>query len=195
MPDAVPAYDRSARQLSYGADLRGDQEDLSGLLAGNKTAWDSFVARFAGLILAAVRRVVGSEADVEDIAQDVFLRLCKDDFRLLRQYDPSRAGLSTWLTIVARSVAHDSIRRRRPQTQPIDVTPEAAFAVEPSVTEKIKIPEGLLSPRQQLVLNLLYERDLEVAEIAAMLSVDAQTVRSTHHKAMLKLRAHFGEKP
>jgi RNA polymerase sigma-70 factor (ECF subfamily) len=176
--------------------LRGDQEDLAGLLAGNKVAWDSFVARFAGLILAAVRRVVGMDGfEVEDIAQDVFVRLCKDDFRLLRQYDPSRAGLSTWLTIVSRSVAHDTVRRRRAPTQPIELTPEAAFAVEPAITEKIKIPDGLLSPRQQLVLTMIYERDMEVAEIADALSVDAQTVRSTHHKAMLKLRAHFGEKP
>jgi RNA polymerase sigma factor (sigma-70 family) len=176
--------------------LRGDQEDLAGLLAGNKVAWDSFVARFAGLILAAVRRVVGADGtEVEDIAQDVFVRLCKDDFRLLRQYDPSRAGLSTWLTIVSRSVAHDAVRRRRAPTQPIELTPEAAFAVEPTVTEKIKIPDGLLSPRQQLVLTMIYERDMEVAEIASTLSIDAQTVRSTHHKAMLKLRAHFGEKP
>ncbi len=176
--------------------MRGDQEDLAGLLSGNKVSWDSFVARFAGLILAAVRRVVGSDGtDVEDIAQEVFVRLCKDDYRLLRQYDPTRAGLSTWLTIVSRSVAHDTIRRRRAPTQPIELTPEAAFAVEPNIVEKVKIPDGLLSPRQQLVLTMIYEREMEVAEIAGTLQIDAQTVRSTHHKAMLKLRAHFGEKP
>jgi RNA polymerase sigma-70 factor (ECF subfamily) len=38
---------------------------------------------------------------------------------------------------------------------------------------------------------MLYERDMEVAEIAETLGVDPQTVRSTHHKAMLKLRTHF----
>jgi len=196
MASPLPAYDHVPWMQSNGADLRGDQEDLAGLLSGNKTSWDAFVARFSGLILAAVRRVVGTDGiDVEDIAQDVFVRLCKDDFRLLRQYDPTRAGLSTWLTIVSRSVAHDMIRRRRAPTQPIELTPEAAFAVEPNITEKIKIPDGLLSPRQQLVLTMIYERDMEVAEIAATLKVDAQTVRSTHHKAMLKLRAHFGEKP
>ena len=48
-----------------------------------------------------------------------------------------------------------------------------------------------LSPRQSLVLQLLYDREMEVAEIAAMLAVDAQTVRSTHHKALVKLRAYF----
>jgi RNA polymerase sigma factor (sigma-70 family) len=198
MRRSIPAYDRFADGQPDGAELRGDQEDLAGLLAGNKVAWDSFVARFAGLIQAAVRRVVGGamgdNTEVEDIAQDVFVRLCKDDYRLLRQYDSARAGLSTWLTIVSRSVAHDTVRRRRAPTQPIELTPEAAFAVEPAITEKIKIPDGLLSPRQQLVLTMLYERDMEVAEIASALAVDAQTVRSTHHKAMLKLRAHFGEK-
>jgi RNA polymerase sigma factor (sigma-70 family) len=195
MPRPLLVYDRLHLVQPNGADLRGDQEDLAGLLSGNKASWDSFVARFAGLILAAVRRVVGTDGiDVEDIAQDVFVRLCKDDYRLLRQYDPARAGLSTWLTIVSRSVAHDTIRRRRAPTQPIELTPEAAFAVEPNITEKIKIPDGLLSPRQQLVLAMIYERDMEVAEIAGTLQIDAQTVRSTHHKAMLKLRAHFGEK-
>jgi len=46
-----------------------------------------------------------------------------------------------------------------------------------------------------LVLELLYRRELEVAEAAEMLGVDPQTVRSTHHKAMIKLRAHFKEEP
>jgi RNA polymerase sigma-70 factor (ECF subfamily) len=32
---------------------------------------------------------------------------------------------------------------------------------------------------------------MEVAEVANTLGVDPQTVRSTHHKAMLKLRSHF----
>jgi RNA polymerase sigma factor (sigma-70 family) len=170
-----------------------DVDNLAGLIGGDKVAWDSFVTRFAGLILAAVRRVVGSEAEVDDIAQDVFVRLCKDDYRLLRQYDPARAGLSTWLTIVARSVAHDALRRRRLVTQPIDDAPEEALAVAPAITEKIRIPEGMLSPRQQMVLTMLYQKDMEVAEVAEVLGVDPQTVRSTHHKAMLKLRAHFVE--
>ena len=59
--------------------------------------------------------------------------------------------------------------------------------------EKVRLPEGLLSPRQKLILGLLYERDMEVAEIAAHLGIDPQTVRSTHHKAMLKLIEHFAD--
>ncbi len=173
--------------------LRDDTDDLAALVAGSKPAWDRFVERYAGLIVSAIRRVIGLGGEVDDIAQDVFLRLCKDEYRLLRQFDPARAGITTWLTIVARSVAHDAIRRRRAPTQTLDDTPEAAFAVEPRLPEKVKIPPGLLSPRQALVLTLLYDREMEVGEIAETLAIDAQTVRSTHHKALVKLRAHFGE--
>ncbi len=165
--------------------------DLAALTRGEKPAWDAFVRRYAGLILAGVRAVAREGADVEDLMQEVFVRLCKDDFRLLKTYDPARAGLTTWLTIVARSAARDVLRRRHPATTPIDAVPEAQLAVEDRHFEPLKLPEALLSPRQKLVLTMLYDRDMEVAEIAASLGVDPQTVRSTHHKAMLKLRTHF----
>ena len=66
------------------------------------------------------------------------------------------------------------------------------IAVEPELpAEKVQIPAGLLSPRQELILSLLYDQDMDVAEAAAFLKVEAQTVRSMHHKALTKLRAHF----
>lgn len=162
------------------------------LLKGEKAAWDAFVRRYGGLIVAAVRGVAPPHADIEDLTQDVFIRLCKDDFRLLRSYDPARASLSTWLTIVARSTARDGLRRRRGELVPIDAVPEAQLAVEPvEPVQKLKLPEALLSPRQREILAMLYDREMEVSEIARALDIDPQTVRSAHHKAMIKLRAHF----
>ena len=78
--------------------------------------------------------------------QEVFLRLCKDGFRLMRTYDPTRAGLSTWLTIVARSTARDVMRRRQLPSTPIDIVPEAILSVMPKITEKVKMPDGLYRP-------------------------------------------------
>lgn len=165
--------------------------DLQAISRGDKSAWNAFVRRYAGLIVAAVRGVAHDSGDVEDLVQEVFVRLCKDDFRLVKTYDPSRAGLSTWLTIVARSTARDALRRRQLAVTPIDAVPEGLLATEPPPPEKLKLPDGLLSPRQKLVLTMLYDQDMEVAEIATALGVDPQTVRSTHHKAMIKLRNHF----
>ena len=160
------------------------------LLRGDPEAWEDFVRRYGGLIVAAVRGLAPGE--IEDLTQDVFVRLCRDDFRLLRSYDPARASLSTWLTIVARSTARDALRRRRAEAVPIESVPEARLAIEPvEPAIRLKLPEALLSPRQREILAMLYDREMDVAEIARALGIDAQTVRSTHHKAMIKLRAHF----
>jgi len=171
-----------------------DRLDLKALSRGDKRAWDRFVRRYARVVFAAVQRRLGDRAapdDVDDVAQDVFLRLCKSDYRLLRTYDPKRAAISTWLTVIATSVAIDHLRRRKPPASALDAVPEESLAEEPRLPARVSIPDGLLSPRQALVLELLYRRDLEVADAAEIMGVNPQTVRSMHHKALAKLRAHF----
>jgi DNA-directed RNA polymerase specialized sigma24 family protein len=75
---------------------------------------------------------------------------------------------------------------------PIEAVPEASLAIDPvEPVRKLKLPEALLSPRQRQILTMLYDREMEVSEVAASLGIDPQTVRSAHHKAMVKLRAHF----
>ena len=166
--------------------------ELDALTRGDNGAWEAFVRRYAGLVAAAVRGVAREAAEIEDLAQEVFVRLCKDDFRLLRSYDPARAGLSTWITIVARSTARDAMRRHRPVLTPINAVPESRLAVDPvEPRQKLKLPEALLSPRQREILAMLYDREMDVSEIGKALGIDPQTVRSAHHKAMVKLRAHF----
>ena len=172
-----------------------NQIDLRALTAGNKRAWDGFVTAAAPLIHAVVRRALASyrlgEDDVLDAAQDVFVRLCANDYRLIKTYDPARAGISTWLAVVSRSAAIDHVRRRRQVAEALDDVPESSLAVEDRHIEKLKIPVGLLTDRQTLILKLLYDEDKDVSEVAQVLKIDAQTVRSTHHKAMLRLREHF----
>ncbi len=172
-------------------------EGLDRLIAGEKSAWDRFVARFAPVIFAAVRRKLvpaGRGQEAEDVAQDVFVRLCARDFRLIRAYDARRARLSTWLTVIAHSAAIDHLRRQSAPAQPLEHVAEAGLAVDPPKEPvRLAIPPDLLSPRQALVLEMLYRQEMEVAEVAEVLRIEAQTVRSTHHKALVKLRAHLRE--
>jgi RNA polymerase sigma factor (sigma-70 family) len=75
---------------------------------------------------------------------------------------------------------------------PIEAVPESRLAVDPvEPVRRLKLPEALLSPRQREILTMLYDREMEVGEVAKVLGIDPQTVRSAHHKAMVKLRGHF----
>ena len=72
--------------------------DLEALRRGDKAAWDRFVARYSRVMLAAAARTLagaGMAQEANDVAQDVFLRLADNDFRLLKGYDPARASLAT----------------------------------------------------------------------------------------------------
>jgi DNA-directed RNA polymerase specialized sigma24 family protein len=170
--------------------------DLKACIGGDKRAWDQFVHCCSGVIIAAVQRTMQSRGgarslDIEDPVQEVFVKLVRNDFRLLRTYDPDRAALSTWLTIVARSVTIDHLRKRRLNTVPLeDQTPASAPAPRASPAGEPP-PLHVLTDRQRLVLRMLFDEDMSVAEAAGLIGVDEQTIRSTKHKALSRLREHM----
>jgi RNA polymerase sigma-70 factor (ECF subfamily) len=174
--------------------------DLRACVGGDPGAWRAFVESCSGIIYGAVKRVIathtgrGHRDDLEDPVQEVFVRLLKDDCRLLRTYDPERASLSTWLTLVARSVAIDHLRRRQAPTTLLEGT--AAFDAGPGTAEPgPDIPFHVLTGRQRLVLRMLFDEGMSVTEAASVIGVDEQTIRSTKHKALCRLRDHLGAKP
>ena len=134
---------------------------LHSCLASEKQVWDDFVQRYSGVSYAAVGHVFGSRGagstgrTTEDVAQDVFVRLVKDDYRLLRKFEPQRASLETWLTLVARSVAIDCLRKRRLETSGLD--PSQIPAAEPTPDGRT-VPLHPLTARHPLVLTLLFDQ-------------------------------------
>jgi RNA polymerase sigma factor (sigma-70 family) len=174
---------------------RLDGIDVAALCLGGKTAWDDFVPPAAALIKAVARRVLGAhEHEISDVVQEVFVRLSGDGFKLLRNFDPQRAKLSTWLGVITSAVAVDCLRRKPRGEMPLDDVPEELLGtVDAPGLAQLKLPVGLLSPRQSLILALLYEKDMTPEEVAQTLRIDAQTVRSQRHKAISKLREAWGE--
>lgn len=185
---------------------------LSAHLGGDT---EGFMTEASALVTASVRRTLGLASravgpvsarhrhlEVEDAVQETFARLFANDSRLLRTFDASRASMSTFLTLVARSVTLDLVRRRRHIMVTLDdAGPWAAGeardqdpidAAERSAP--INVPASLLTGRQLLVLRLLFDEGRPVEQVAAMLNVDAQTIRSTKHKAIGRLRDFMRER-
>ncbi len=177
--------------------MRGSQatfDDLDGCLSGNQQAWTDFTRRYAGVVHGAVKRVIqgrmhrASNDDIQDVAQNVFVRLVKKDFHLLRRYDASRCALSTYLTVIARSTALDFVRYGFFNSIPLDDFDRDARveALEPE--DGPDFPSGLLTERQQIILRLIFYKDYDVPMVAEALGIKAQTVRSIKHQALARLR-------
>ena len=179
---------------------------LTDLLNGSANAWAQFVHASAPVIWGQVRRCFGrygaslDSVDLEDVSQDVYVRLSRADYRLLRRFDPSRAKLSTYLGVVAHSASVDFLRKRRAAHEDIDAVGQYIAAPEATRQDDTSgvmalLPATLLSDRQRLILGKLFDEDMDVEDVARDLGVEAQTIRSAKHKALTKIRAHFDENP
>ncbi len=101
---AVAAY--QALGLS-GAAVDPDVALMMALKSGDQSAFAHLVARHQARVVALIYRFVGNEAEAEDLAQEVFLRV----FRTRDRYEP-RARFSTWLYRIASNVSLNSLRSR-----------------------------------------------------------------------------------
>src|SRR6266581_8522351 len=88
-----------------------DAEDvrLMQLVSGGDTsAFEELIERHQSLVAGTVARMLGSNSDAEDIAQQVFIRVWKS----ARRYVP-RAKFTTWLLKITRNLVFNELRRSK----------------------------------------------------------------------------------
>src|SRR6201982_1227918 len=101
-----------------------DAEDirLMRLVAGgDAAAFESLVERHQALVAGTVARMLGSNSDVEDISQQVFIRVWRSAGRYV-----ARAKFTTWLLKITRNLVFNEMRRtKRHPHVPVQIDPEA----------------------------------------------------------------------
>jgi RNA polymerase sigma-70 factor (ECF subfamily) len=160
------------------------------------------VARYAALAHDAVRVVLADNGrkttpeEVEDLVQDTFLSLLENDCRRLRAFNPANAGFATWISILARRRALDFVKRRRIVALPLDEALDIqAPECIPSDAVDLALPDGVLSPRERVVIESLYLDDLSVGELEKSLGVGRQAIYNIKYSGINKLRRHFRSMP
>jgi len=99
-----------------------DLEFVRKCVNGDKQSWDEFVERYSRLIYRYIHSVLKIKGaanpardSVEDLFQDIFVLLSKDNFSKLRTYKGRNGcSLASWLRQVTVNFAIDSLRRSRP---------------------------------------------------------------------------------
>ena len=169
-----------------------DEELIERIAAGDHALFEMVMRRYNQRIYRAVRAVLGSEEEVEDVMQQAYLNA----YRNLRQF-AGRSQFSTWLTRIA---VNEAIARRGKQTP---------FAVEDeTVMERAQSNEP--DPEQQTFASELREvmqrqvaalpdsfravlvmRDVEemsTSETAECLGISEDLVKTRLHRARSLLR-------
>lgn len=132
------------------------------------------------------RLLMKNDADAEDAAQDVFLRLI-DACPALESETHERA----WLLRVAANRCKSLLRLKWRRREDIDELPLAA--AEPPDTGAVRQAVEHLPPHYKAPVYLYYYEDYSGEEIAQLLRLPASTVRSRLRRARLLLQKQLGD--
>ena len=152
------------------------------------------------MVFRTLARLTGSNEDLEDMAQEAFLRL----FRALPHFRGD-AQITTFLYRIVVNVVNDEFRRR--QKTRLGSSVEEDFALElahPSpnpaqIYERAQMQEAVdaalqqLNPRDRVILVLHYQEGRSYEEIAAILDAPMGTVKTHLFRARERLKSIMKE--
>ena len=192
-----PGTDPAAPPAAAAAALRdlGDAELVRRVADRRQEALGALYDRYAPLLLALTRRILGTAADAEEVVQETLLQVWAQAPR----YDSRRSSVTTWLVLLARSRAIDLLRSRRvreravetagDETQGVHASPEGPAAViHGERRTRVLAALAELPQEQRHVLDLAFFGGLSQREIAETTGIPLGTVKTRTLLAMRKLR-------
>ena len=132
--------------------------------SGETQEFGLLVNRHGPALMTFVGRIVEQQEDAEDVVQNTFVAA----YEHLKDYDPQRASLSTWLQRIAYHEALYHLRKRKRQVLlPLDVGDDVPDEL-PETTTAEQLDEAIqkLPPEDQMLLQLYYFDQRPLKEIA-----------------------------
>jgi RNA polymerase sigma-70 factor (ECF subfamily) len=176
-----------------------DSQLVSRVLKGDDDALKELVDRHLPAIYTFCLRYTGSAEDAQDASQETFVKAWKK----LKSFDRKK-NFRTWLFAIAKNSATDIMRKRKSvplskfenenednvlvdtltDTEPL---PDEVFAQAASASNA-REALAQLPTRDRVILSLHYEEEESFENIAKILKIPANTVRSLHRRALIALR-------
>jgi RNA polymerase sigma-70 factor (ECF subfamily) len=168
------------------------EEWLSRALAGDAAAFAMLVRTQQPPVYSLALRMLSDRQKAEDLAQEVFLQL----HRNLASIESSE-HLRFWLRKVTVNRSIDRLRREpRLEALPLEAADSMASETpetDPLLLRRLNDLVGQLPAAPRAVLLLRYQEDLDPTEIARMLSMSVNTVKSHLKRSLSLLRERIAE--
>jgi RNA polymerase sigma-70 factor, ECF subfamily len=179
-----------------------DHQLFERLRAGNEQAFVALYHRRQPALYRFALQMSGSAPVAEDITQEVFLALLRDECG----YDPDRGSLAAYLFGIARKLLLRQFERRRFDVsvdatgedgrrfaEPVDASDPLADLAGCERIEALRRAVSSLPRRYREVVVLCDLEEVDYAEAAAALGCPIGTVRSRLHRARLLLAGKLRE--
>lgn len=161
-------------------------------LAGNQRAFNFLAHRWQTPLYNFCLRFLGNPDVAKDVLQMVLLKIYQ---KLETLEDHSK--FSTWVYQIARNLCLDEIKRRKFEELPDDIesvsdnfTP-LQITTQKDISKVLNIALQKIPEEQREVIILKTYHDLKFNEIAEMLNISINTVKSRMYSGLKSLRPHI----
>jgi len=160
-----------------------DEALIQEFQGGSREAFEQLFARYRGPLYGFFcRRLYGDER-ADDLTQETFLAV----IRSIRHYEP-RASVRTYLYSIAMNVLAAERRRRHRDSPPGCPSPEPSTNTTPDAALWVRQALANLDEEEREILMLREYEQLSYAEIAELLELPLNTVRSRLFRARMALK-------
>ncbi len=169
-------------------------ELMSRVADRDRAAFAALFRLVAPRVKAYLMRLGSSPVAAEELMQEVLLTV----WRKADRFDPAKAGVMTWIFVIARNRRIDGLRRETSTvtygTTPPDAfdedTPSAADTIDAGRNEqRIRSAIALLPAEQRAVITRSYWDEEPHGSIADALNIPLGTVKSRLRLALIRLRS------
>ncbi|HOB73346.1 MAG TPA: RNA polymerase sigma factor [Phycisphaerae bacterium] len=175
-----------------------DGELVRAVLGGDRQAFGVLVDRHLSAVVAVVGRIVCNRADVEDLAQDTFVRA----FGRLGQYGQEHS-FRNWLLKIATNLSLNHLQARKRERGRYLRLAETRGEAVAEVDEGPELPSprewqywlSKLDESQRAAIVLFHFHEMSYAEVAEALDAPINTVRTYLHRGRKRLRELMSVRP
>jgi RNA polymerase sigma-70 factor (ECF subfamily) len=159
---------------------------------GDMEAFRLLVEMHQARVIGTISKMLGSEAESEDLAQQVFIRVWKSAPR----YQPT-AKFTTWLFRITRNLVFNELRRKRHFADQSEVIAEPIeraekepdrVLLEGELQNAIQEAINQLPESQRMAIILRRFEEMPYEEIAKVMSTSVPAVKSILFRARAELR-------
>jgi len=157
-----------------------EAELLARYAAGDPAAARLLAAQVTPRMFAHALRVLGDQAEAEDVTQDAMMRL----WRIAPDWRAGEAKVSTWLYRVVANLCIDRLRKRggvplEDVAEPADPAPSAAQGMQQATRlDALQAALNTLPDRQRQAVVLRHIDGLSNSQIASVLEIGVEAVES-----------------
>ncbi|MGA8655292.1 MAG: sigma-70 family RNA polymerase sigma factor [Chthoniobacterales bacterium] len=178
--------------MSSSATPEPEIEWMARVREGDMEAFRRLVETHQARVVGTISKMLGSDAEAEDLAQQVFIRV----WRSAPRYQPT-AKFTTWLFRITRNLVFNELRRKRHFVDQADEMPEPAerrdqepdqVLMEGELQSAIQDAINRLPESQRLAIILRRYEEMSYEEIATVMDTTVPAVKSILFRARAELR-------